>query len=45
MRSSKESSPLAKEKSKLGLIQAILVIGVPIVVIIEILLVFNITGL
>jgi len=40
----KECSPLAKEKSKIDLIQSILVVGVPLVIIIEILLVFNMTG-
>ncbi|MEK0320922.1 MAG: hypothetical protein QQN61_07515 [Nitrosopumilus sp.] len=39
----KECSPLAKEKSKIDLIQSILVVGVPLVIIIEILLVFNMT--
>ena len=38
---SKECSRLAKEKSKIGLIQSIFVVGVPLVVVIEILLVFN----
>jgi len=41
MRISKECSPLAKEKSKIDWIQSIFVIGVPLVVIIEILLVFS----